>query len=95
MELVMGCQTKRDLQQLKRFLIRFSVVWPGETDFAFAYDLLLQHRFQTGLGIPDCLIASQALNQSAILYSFNAKHFSIVDGLSVGQPYERPVSEHD
>jgi predicted nucleic acid-binding protein len=37
----------------------------------------------------DCMIAAMALNRNVVLYSFNVKHFGIVAGLNVQQPYSR------
>jgi predicted nucleic acid-binding protein len=41
------------------------------------------------LSIPDCLIAAMALARSARLYTFNLKHFRIIEGLDVQSPYTR------
>jgi len=41
------------------------------------------------LNIPDCLIAATALSRNARLYTFNLKHFQVVPGLDVVQPYPR------
>ncbi len=89
MELAIGCQTKEQLQRMENFLNTFEVIWPTADDFALAYNLLVQHRFTGGLGIPDCLIAAQALHLSATLYSFNLRHFRNVEGLQVQQPFIR------
>ena len=89
MELVMGCNTKVQLQRTQNFISIFEVLWPDADDFALAYSLLTQHRFTGGLSIPDCLIAAQAIKLSATLYSFNMKHFRTIQGLAVQQPFER------
>jgi len=89
MELIMGCNTKVQLQRTQSFINTFEVLWPDANDFALAYALLAQHRFTSGLSIPDCLIAAQTLNLSATLYSFNIKHFRAVQGLDVQPPYVR------
>lgn len=90
MELVMGCHDRSDLERIQRFLTTFEVVWPEATEFAAAYQLLLTHRLSSGLNIPDCLIAATALMRKAHLYTFNFKHFQVVPGLDVAQPYSRP-----
>jgi hypothetical protein len=89
MELVMGCRDRGDLDRIQRFLATFEVVWPEASEFAAAYQLLLTHRLSSGLNIPDCLIAATALSRSARLYTFNLKHFQVVPGLDVAQPYPR------
>ncbi|MBX3058650.1 MAG: PIN domain-containing protein [Anaerolineae bacterium] len=89
MELVMGCGNKAELKRTENFISVFTVAWPDAVDFAYAYSLLTQYRFTTGLSIPDCLIAAQTINQSAVLFSFNIKHFRVIQGLDVQQPYLR------
>jgi hypothetical protein len=89
MELVMGCRDRGDLDRIPRFLATFEVIWPEASEFAAAYQLLLTHRLSSGLNIPDCLIAATALSRNACLYTFNLKHFQIVPGLDVAQPYSR------
>lgn len=90
MELVMGCRNQVDLRRVQRFLSTFSVVWTEPHEFAEAYDLLAVHRLTSNLSIPDCLIAAMALARSVPLYSFNVRHFRIVSGLDVQEPYTRP-----
>jgi predicted nucleic acid-binding protein len=90
MELIVGCSTKARVEQTEQFLAQFPILWPNEADVSLAYRLLIEHRFTGGLGIPDCLIAAQALNHAVELFSFNLRHFSKVKGLAVYQPYPRP-----
>lgn len=92
MELAIGCQTKDQLQRVEIFLSTFEVIWPTADDFSLAYQLLIQHRFTSGLGISDCLIAAQAVHLSATLYSFNVRHFRHIQGLQVQQPFIRNQS---
>ena len=89
MELVLGCRNSIELGQIKRFLAAYPVVWPDAADFARAYEILLSFRLSSGLGIPDCLIAAMAVDRGACLYTFNLKHFRVVPGLIVQQPYLR------
>ncbi len=88
--LVMGCRNRADLERIQRFLATFEVVWPEASEFATAYQLLLNHRLTSGLDIPDCLIAATALARGACLFTFNSKHFRAVPGMDVVQPYSRP-----
>jgi hypothetical protein len=89
MELVMGCRDRGDLDRIPRFLATFEVIWPETSEFAAAYQLLLTHRLSSGLNTPDCLIAATALSRNARLYTFNLRHFQVVPGLDVAQPYSR------
>lgn len=81
MELVVGCQNQADLQRVRKFLSSFDVVWPEATEFARAYELLAAHYLASRLSIPDCLIAAMALSRSALLYTFNLRHFQALPGL--------------
>ena len=89
MELVMGCRDRADLERIQRFLATFEVIWPEASEFAAAYQLLLNHRLSSGINIPDCLIAATAITRGARLYTFNFKHFRAVPGLDVAHPYSR------
>lgn len=89
MELVVGCRDRRELDECRRFLKSFDIAWTGAAEFARAFELLSTHRLASGIGIPDCVIAASALARPARLYSFNLRHFRVIPGLDVRQPYER------
>ena len=89
MELLSGCRNRVELERVQQFLRKFLVAWPEATEFAGAYDLLAGHRLTSGLGIPDCLIAAMSLHRKARLYSFNFKHFQVIPGIDVQEPYPR------
>lgn len=90
MELVAGCRNQGELRQLERFLNRFTIVWTEPAEFAQAYNLFATHWLASKLSIPDCLIAAMALSRGATVYSFNSKHFNVIAGLDVQEPYTRP-----
>jgi predicted nucleic acid-binding protein len=89
MELLIGCRNRAELEHLQKFLSTFSVLWPEASEFAQAYELLAAHRLASGLGIPDCLIAAMSLIRKARLYTFNFKHFQLISGMDVQEPYSR------
>lgn len=89
MELLAGCRDRGELRRTMEFVDGVDVVWPEPSEFAMAYDLLSRHWLASSLAIPDCLIAATALSRSWRLYTFNLKHFRVVDGLDVVQPYDR------
>ena len=89
MELLIGCRNRAEIEKLQKFLSAFSIVWPDAAEFAQAYELLAEHRLTTGLGIPDCLIAAMSLIRKARLYTFNLKHFQVIPGIDVQEPYSR------
>jgi predicted nucleic acid-binding protein len=90
MELLIGCRNQAELRRVQQFLNAFSVAWTEAVECARAYDLLATHRLTSGLSIPDCLVAAMALARSATLYTFNLRHFRIITGLDVQEPYARP-----
>jgi hypothetical protein len=90
MELVMGCRNQAELRRVQQFLGAFSVAWIEASEFAQAYNLLAAYRLRSGLSIPDCLVAAMALTRSATLYTFNMRHFRVITGLDVQEPYTRP-----
>jgi predicted nucleic acid-binding protein len=83
-------ESRADLILVRKFLGVFTIRWPSASEFAHAYDLLLVHRLTSGLSIPDCLIAAMALTQGSRLYTFNLKHFQVVQALDVQVPFQRP-----
>jgi len=42
----------------------------------------------TGLPLPDCLIGSNALLSGMVLTTYNIKHFSRIEGLTVKTPHD-------
>ncbi|MFI5386577.1 MAG: PIN domain-containing protein [Fimbriimonadales bacterium] len=89
LELVIGSRDKRERERASRFLDRLRIVWMSEDDHAQAYELAGTYGLSTGLGLADLLIAAQALNRGARLYTFNLKHFGAIRRLNVQAPYER------
>jgi predicted nucleic acid-binding protein len=84
---VAGIQVNSDI--CRNFLAASGLSAPDASDVAAAFELLASHHLGSGLGIPDRVIAAMALNRSARLYSFNLKHFGVVQGLDVKEPYQR------
>src|SRR5947199_393386 len=87
MELVQDARNEEVRQALK-LVAPLRVVWPTEVDCARASDFVSYH-LSRGLGLLDALIAACAIGLSATLYTFNAKHYHIVPGLKLAQPYTR------
>jgi predicted nucleic acid-binding protein len=83
MELIAGCRDQASLRNTRAFLNSFRIVWPEAADSARAFELMNAHRLGSALSIPDYLIAAMALNRSARLYTFNAKHFGIIGDLDI------------
>jgi len=89
MELVAGCRNKHELNKCLRFLDAFEMAWASAPESNVAFDYLVSYRLSDGLGIPDCLIAALAKSKSFTLYTFNARHFRVIPGLDVREPYHR------
>ena len=89
MELLMGCRNQPELDQTRKFLSSFNVIFPDSSEFERSFELLISLRLSSGLGIPDCLIAAMALSRGSRLYTFNLKHFQVVPGLDAQPPYSR------
>ena len=89
MELIAGSQNQADLKRTQKFLSSFNVVWPEASDFRRAFDLLATHYLSSHLGIPDCIVAAMSLERSLRLNTFNRKHYQVVTGLDVQEPYQR------
>ena len=90
MELLIGCRNQAELRRVQQFLNTFTIAWTETVECVRAYELLATHRLTSGLSIPDCLVAAMALVRSATLYTFNLRHFRVIAGLDVQEPYARP-----
>ena len=86
----MGCRNQPELDQTRKFLASFNVIFPDSSEFERGYEFLIALRLSSGLGIPDCLITAMALSRGSRLYTFNMKHFQAVPGLDAHPPYPRP-----
>jgi hypothetical protein len=89
MELVAGCRNRKELKTVETLLSMFGVVWPEASEFALAYKILTNHRLANAISIPDCLISAMSLTRNAKLFTFNTKHFQLIDGITIEQPYSR------
>ena len=65
------------------------MVWPSEADGQQALGHLITYRLSHGLGMNDALIAATAVRLSARLCTFNVKHYRMIPGLVIAQPYTR------
>ncbi|HEX5727627.1 MAG TPA: type II toxin-antitoxin system VapC family toxin [Longimicrobiaceae bacterium] len=89
MELIQDSRSQQHLQQALRLVAPLAVVWPTEADCVRALSDFTTYRLSHGLGLLDALIAACAVGQGATLYTFNAKHYQFIPGLTVEQPYVR------
>ncbi len=89
MEMLQGCQNKRDQRTVLDQIDQYSVLWASPSACAEALRLFAQYRLSHNLGLLDALIAALALELDAALHTFNEKHYRPIPGLETVQPYER------
>lgn len=87
--LVVGCLNKGELQRLRKFLARLTIVWPTEAAMIDALEDIAPLSLSHGLGGFDALIAATTLERGDTLLTHNIKHFRSVDGLNVEKPYTK------
>jgi predicted nucleic acid-binding protein len=89
MELVQDARNANEVRRALRLVAPFQVVWPGEADCARALSDFTAYHLSHALGLLDALIAACAVGRSSTLYTFNVKHYGVVPGLTISQPYTR------
>ena len=65
------------------------VVWPTAADCQRARTDCMAYPLSPSLGLLDALIAACVISLSATLCTFNVKHYRVVPGLVMVQPYTR------
>ncbi len=89
MELLQDAQNSRQVQKALKLVAPLPIVWPTEVDCERALaDFTALHLSQV-LGLLDSLIAACAVGLSEELCTFNVKHYRMVPGLKMTQPYAR------
>ena len=89
MELIQSARNKKELQDSQQFVAMLTTVWPSVADCELACRNFSTYHLSHTLGLIDSLIADTAIGFSAKLLTFNTKHFSVVPGLSIAEPYIR------
>jgi predicted nucleic acid-binding protein len=89
MELIQDAQNTRQVQQVQKLTAPLPVVWPTESDCNRAISDFASYHLSHKLGLIDALIAACAVGLSVTLCTFNVKHYRIVPGLQIDQPYIR------
>lgn len=83
MELIVGCQTKKELRSLEGFLARFEIIHLSEAISSGAIDLLREYRLSHGLLIADALIAATAIHHHIPFISKNQKDYRFIAELDL------------
>ena len=89
MELIQDAQNVNQVRKALKLVAPFQIVWPTEADCNRALSEFTAYHLSHGLGLLDSLIAASAVGRSATLCTFNVKHYRVVSGLTMDQPYAR------
>ena len=89
MELIQDARNTPEVRRTLNRVAPLQVVWPIEADCARPLSDFSIYHLSHALGLSDAMIAACAVGQSATLYTFNDKHYRIVPGLVMAQPYTR------
>ncbi len=89
MELVQDAQNAVQVRQALKLVAPLLTVWPTESDCNRALSDFTAYHLSDNLGLLDALIAACAVGLSAILCTFNVKHYRAVPKLTTLQPYTR------
>jgi predicted nucleic acid-binding protein len=89
MELIQDAQNKQQVRKVLQMVAPLQIIWPTETDCARALSDFTAYHLSHKVGLIDALIAACAVGQNATLCTFNVKHYRVIPGLNVDQPYSR------
>jgi predicted nucleic acid-binding protein len=89
MELLQGCQNTRQQKALQKRIKDFPLFWASSQDCTRALADFSAFHLSHQLGIFDALIGETAIGLGAELATFNTKHYSVLSGLKLVQPYQR------
>lgn len=89
MELIQDAQNKQQVRKVLQMVAPLQIVWPTETDCARALSDFTAYHLSHNVGLIDSLIAACAVGRNEILCTFNVKHYRVIPGLSIEQPYSR------
>lgn len=89
MELIQDAKNKQQVNQALKLVSPLKIVWPTETDCVRALSDFTTYHLSDNLGLIDALIAACAVGSSATLCTFNIKHYRVIPGLKIEQPYDR------
>jgi len=89
MELIQDAQDARQVRQAMKLVAPLPVVSLTEADCHRALSDFTAYHLSHGLGLLDSLIAACAVSRSAVLCTFNKKHYRMIPGLRTEQPYQK------
>lgn len=83
LELMVGCENKKEFKQLEDFLKRFEIIQLSEGVSTKAVELFKEYRLSHGVLIADMLIASTAITHEMELISKNQKDYTFIKDLNL------------
>jgi len=89
MELIQDARNSVQVRRALKLVAPLPIVWPTKTDCDQALSNFTAFHVSHNLGLIDSLIGACAVGLSATLCTFNVKHYKVVPGLSMEQPYAR------
>lgn len=89
MELIQGARDARQIREVLRLTAPLPIVWPSADDCRRALADFTAFHLSHSLGLLDAVIGACAVGLSAVLCTFNDKHYRVVPGLVTNQPYAR------
>ena len=89
MELIQDAQNKQQVRKVLQLVAPLPVAWPTQDDCARALSDFAAYHLSHKVGLIDALIAACAVGQNSTLCTFNVKHYHIIPGLEIEQPYNR------
>jgi predicted nucleic acid-binding protein len=89
MELLDGCEVKAEQQRIQRALAEYEIIWPSPDICDEALKVFALYHLSHYLGVIDALIGQLAVALNTPLHTFNQKHYAVIPGLQLTQPYSR------
>jgi len=89
MELIQDAHNFQQVKTVLKLIAPLPVIWPTQVDCQRALSDFTNYHLSHGLGLLDALIAACAVGLSATLCTFNVKHYRVVPGLILAQPYSK------
>lgn len=89
LELLAGCRSKVETKAARTLIAPFPVLWLPEAELQSALTWYAPLPPTNQIGVVDALIAATAVENSAVLLTFNTRHFTVVPGLMIQEPYTR------
>jgi predicted nucleic acid-binding protein len=89
MELIQDAQNGQQVRNTLKLVAPLPIIWATEVDCVRALSDFTTHHLSNSLGLLDALIAACAVGRGIKLCTFNVKHYRVVPGLVIEQPYAR------